>query len=458
MAIFNGRLTEWEESLIRMLLVKILYLVITLAKYFFLKHFLRNKYSAFIITLKYERIARTVSGWWPSQTIRKINLSLIKLIRNPVTGNMLVDWYVESREAQRYREEFQGYGLQYQIRLKYPRSNDLSFRQGDLLLLKPKISDKERGVLLIQYNDSFKKFVSLFDIQRVAKSYRLVLEPSTWGYCDLSILLFLGLDTDIVVQAQNELDFDYIQSLKSNLIPLRIGAGDWVDPDKFNPKACNQKDYDLVMVASWQRIKRHKKLFEILQKCGNSVGKIALIGYPSEGRNKGDVIKEAERYGLVKKIVFYESIPREQVVEILCRSKIGVMLTIREGANKGIYECFFCGVPVIISNKNIGVNRDHINQYTGMVIEDQDLVEAIPDLIKNVGKYDPRKWALEHSGYRFANNALNECLKQLAISNNENWTRDIFIKKNDTNSQYVFDSERIEADKSIQELIKMLRI
>lgn len=101
------------------------------------------------------------------------------------------------------------------------------------MVLKPNLGEKEKGVILIQYNESLKKFASIFDIINLSKYYRFVLEPSTWGYCDPSILLFLGLCTDVIVQAQNYLDYEYIKSLNSNLIPLRLGAGDWIDSNRF---------------------------------------------------------------------------------------------------------------------------------------------------------------------------------------------------------------------------------
>lgn len=447
---------DWKELLIRNLLFQKLYLVISLAEYF-LRRLFGDDFGAYCVTLRYERIARTVSGWHLSVIIRKINLGFIELIKSGAKRNMLVDKYMCSGEAKRYREEFRSYGIEYQIRLKYPKASDSRLRQGDVLLLKPRISKDEKGVLLIQYNESFKKFVSIFDVDRVAESYRLVLEPSTWGYCDPSILFFLGLKTDVIVQAQHHLDFEYIQSIKSNLVPLRLGAGDWVDSDNFSAGSSDTKEYDIVMIASWQRIKRHRLLFRSLQEAGDKVGKVALIGYPSEGRGKEDIINEAIEFGVLKKLKLFEAISRKEVADIVRRSKMGVMLTIREGSNKGIYEYLFSDIPIIITNRNIGVNRDHINKYTGIAVEDHELAKNIQYLIENLNQYHPREWALKHTGYRYANGLLNECLKQLSVCNGEKWTQDIFIKKNDTNSQYVFDKEQSDADKMIKDLHGLLR-
>lgn len=47
------------------------------------------------------------------------------------------------------------------------------------------------------------------------------------------------------------------------------------------------------MVASWQKIKRHKLLFKSLKQL-DDVRKVALIGYPCEGRLLEDIIVDAK--------------------------------------------------------------------------------------------------------------------------------------------------------------------
>jgi glycosyltransferase involved in cell wall biosynthesis len=259
------------------------------------------------------------------------------------------------------------------------------------------------------------------------------------------------------VQAQWAPDFQYIESLGANLIPLRMGAGDWIDDDRFGPLPFNKKIYDIVVIASWQRIKRHEALFDAVRKCGDTVSKIALIGYASSGRTRTDIIREAGRYGVEGKVDIFEDISRADVGRIIGQSKIGVMLTLREGANKGIYECFFSGVPVVISERNIGVNREHINQHTGLAASDDDLPEKIVALLQNTYQYAPREWALKVTGYKNATRQLNDCLKSRAARSGEDWTQDIYAKKNDTNARYASEQDRIAADAATAHLRDLLR-
>src|SRR5688500_6250257 len=106
----------------------------------------------------------------------------------------------------------------------------------------------EKGVLLLKYTQRNEVFVSLFDVERMMRDYYIVLEPCWAGYCDPSILMFVAPEHPVVVQAPDVPDFTFIGDLKSNLVPIDIGASDWVDSDLFSldgpPVA---RDYDLVM-------------------------------------------------------------------------------------------------------------------------------------------------------------------------------------------------------------------
>jgi len=450
-------MSDYREYIICRRAFQHLYLFLTLLKYFYLIYWKNNSYAAHAATLGYERIAACVSGWQISPFVGRVNSKLVASIKREVGGNSLVDSYVRSPDASRYREEFRSYGWEHQVRLKYPREHDDPSRQGDLLILKPYMSGKEKGVILIQYNDSFNKFVSIYDLHRVGDCYRIVLEPSTWGYRDPAMFFFLNLRTDVIVQAQYAQDYQYIQSLGASLVPLRIGAGDWMDDERFQARPFSEKIYDIVMVASWQRIKRHELLFDAVKKCGSAVKKVALIGYPSSGRTRKDVMSEAGKYGVDEKIDIYEGISRVDVSKIVGQSKIGVMLTLREGANKGIYECFFSGVPVVISDRNIGVNREHINRYTGLTASDEDLPEKIVSLLENIHGYTPREWALRTTGYKNSMWLLSDCLKTCAVRDGEEWTQDLYAKKNDTNARYVLDNDRIAADRATEHLRGLLR-
>jgi hypothetical protein len=453
---FKYMLSDHYEDIVRCRSFQFVSLIVVFLRFFFFKYLMRNTYKAYQATLGYERIYSSVAGCKLLSCISRINTKMVLEFNPGRYPSDLLESYLQQIEVNSYREDFSSYGKNFQVRLKYPKEHDSLSRQGDLLILKPYLGGNEKGVILLQYNDAFRKFLCLFNVKLVAQHYRIVLEPSWWGYRDLSILLFTNIGTDVIVQAQYLPDFEYIKSLNSNLTPIRIGAGDWIDSDIFSECPYTDKVYDIVMIANWQRIKRHELLFSAISQCKHTVKKVALIGYPYVGRTKDDIFYEASKYNVKEKLDIYESISRKQVGEIVRQSRSAVMLSLREGANRGIYECFFSGVPVVISNRNVGVNRDHINKYTGLTSDDKVLPENIDFLLENEHDFTPREWALRNTGCANSNRSLNEFLKNIAMDCGEEWTKDLFQKKNDTNSTYVHLDEQLEADMAISHLYSFL--
>jgi glycosyltransferase involved in cell wall biosynthesis len=313
----------------------------------------------------------------------------------------------------------------------------------------------EKGVLYLQYTESIRAFVSLFDIERIAMNYRLVVEPSTWGYQDESFLLLVHDKLDVFVQSQDPVDFRYIESLRSNLVPLPFGAGDWIDADSFAP-ADEAKTFDFVMVASWSPVKRHALLFDALAAAGLRDARIALVGYPWEGCTRQHIEKLAARSGLTN-VSIYERIPRSEVAAVIRRSKIGVMLTRREGANRGIYECLFCDVPIVVSASNRGVNKSLINEHTGRLVSDEALPASLRAMLENVSVFRPRQWVEHHTGYRNTCHALDTAIATLARSRGESYSVPIAGIRSSPAAAYVDDGERTALDSEYAKLQRLLR-
>ncbi|MBW1699403.1 MAG: glycosyltransferase [Deltaproteobacteria bacterium] len=371
--------------------------------------------------------------------------------------NKVLDAYSRSREAECYRSQFKSFGLYNLVRIRYPKENEDFNRQGELLVLKPFISRKEKGVLLINYDEGIKKFAAIYDIERLAKYYRFVIEPSTSGYQNPMFFLCFGLDTEVIFQSQYKPDFDYIQKLNHNFFPIRLGAGDWTNVNLFSGDSQEKKIYDLVMIANWLPWKRHRLLFQSIQPIKKHIKRLALIGYPIENAQCSDIAKECEKYGLRAITDFFDRIPHNEVLQIIKKSKVGILLSKEEGANRGIYECFFSDVPVILSKKNRGVNRDHINASTGILADDNELPEAILHMTRNYHRFQPRQWALTNTGFLNATQKLNDFIKNIAIKKGEIWTQDIFQKHNSPHGRYAKPEEQEKANEEFSRLIPFLR-
>src|SRR6266540_544558 len=357
----------------------------------------------------------------------------------PVASNGLLQEFVAGDEGKRVRRQWARLPLQDRVRMRHPRPNDDPERQGDLIVLKAYDERSgEKGVLHLAYTEPIRNFAAIFDVPAMASKYVLVLEPSWWGYQDPTFLLYLGAELDVVVLAQCRPDFEFISDLRSNLVPLRLGAGDWVDPDSFHPKAGPARSYDLVMVSAWSAFKRHSVLFRTLRQLRSERGvalRVALIGYAADWTRE-KVERLMRRYDVQEQCTIFENIPHAEVARVISASKAYLLLSRREGANRGLYESLFCGTPVIVYRHHRGVNLDHVTDDVGGLADDEELPQVILRVVKGWQAFRPRHWALANTGWANSTRVLNEALEAIARRRGLPWTRGIVGKKNAPHLRY----------------------
>lgn len=379
----------------------------------------------------------------------------------PVRSNRLYQEYVSSPVARRIREQYAAYPPDYRVRMRYPRDNDDPERQGDLILLKPYDPETgEKGVILVSFTESVQRFAALFDVPALAERYALVFEPSSWGYQDWTFMLFLGSDLDVLVESPWAPDYEFIRGLEANLVPTRVGAGDWIDPDVFRPEAGGGvPEYDLVMVSSWHPLKRHELLFRTVGALRRTRGhalRLALIGYPSVWTRKR-IEELARRHGVLDLCTIFESIPHEEVARVVSRSGAYVLLSRREGANRALYEALFCDTPVLVHHAHRGVNRDHVTPRTGVLFEDDALAEAIEEVLDPTASFEPREWALQNTGYHNATRLLERDLRAMSEARGLPWSGGIAEKKMAPALRYARSGVYRDFDEEYRRLAAFLR-
>ena len=295
-------------------------------------------------------------------------------------SNMILDAYLKGGEAKKISTMYGKDGVANTVRLRYMNEDD-DDREGNLLVLKePLLNDGfvvEKGVLYLQYNHALFEFVALFDLSVLYKTFELIFEPSSWGYSDLAIELLLDGDSKVFVMAQDMIDFTYLKGLDPRLIPIRAGAGDWIGLD--GPVFDNAKKFDVCMVASWRKIKNHELMFRQLSLLGKGL-RIALVGYPYEGRTAASIRQAQERYYPDSLVSIFESVPHDYVFNVLSASRVALMLSEREGANRGIYEALACDVPVVMLENNRGVNRQLVDHHCVTLTSADNLAATVDKL------------------------------------------------------------------------------
>jgi glycosyltransferase involved in cell wall biosynthesis len=391
---------------------------------------------------------------WLDWGCRTADLALVNS-----ADNRWLHAFLATEEAQVLRARFAGAAGHHQVRLREPNDEDPR-RQGNVIVLKRyEPSTGEKGVLLLKYGETLRRFPAVFDLAALASRYALILEPSSWGYEDPTFFLYAGADLDVVVQSPWYRDYHYLRELRSNIRAVRVGAGDWVDPGVFSSSIPRgHRRFDVVVVSSWSPWKRHRDLFHAaatLNRRGIKL-RIALVGYPLVW-DQMRIRSLLAQFGLRDQCTIFDSIPQPEVAKVVGDSESYVLLSRREGANKAMYEALFCDTPVLVPLGHRGVNTDIVRGEVGLLYEPGRLADAIVDVRSNASGFRPRAWADAHSGYRNATSAIGAVLKQMSERRGLPWTRDIVPKKNAPELRYVDDAEQARMDPEYELLGALMR-
>jgi hypothetical protein len=128
----------------------------------------------------------------------------------------------------------------------------------NIICIKPRLSVAEKGVILIKYSESMPLLPFFCDMDRLLNDYTLVYEPSWSGYCTADILHFTHYKHKVFFLAKQRDDYTFLEQLKSNLIPLKMGPCDWVDPSIAEVFSGSERKFDLVLNSNWSTAKRHQ--------------------------------------------------------------------------------------------------------------------------------------------------------------------------------------------------------
>ena len=85
----------------------------------------------------------------------------------------------------------------------------------------------------------------------------------------------------------------------TEFVPLL--ASHWVNPDLYQPLLKSERPYDLIMVASWGKVKRHQVLFRALRSLPTNL-RVLLVGQDQEGRTADTIRELARGYGVADRL------------------------------------------------------------------------------------------------------------------------------------------------------------
>lgn len=304
-----------------------------------------------------------------------------------------------------------------------------------LKLPKFKGNKFERGILLITFTDTFRYYFYHVDLDLLSKYFDIVLEPSWAGYCLPEILFWCKLPGPVIVESTEVTDRRFLEILDTNLKHVDFGASDWVDYRIFRPLELPKK-YDSIYVANYTPIKRVHVFFRALKEIKRTKTNYrAALLCASWGNQRSVVMKLMDVYDVKDMLDIYEDESFEGVNELLNRSKVNVLLSLKEGSNRSLFETMFAGTPVIALKNNIGINKSYINDETGELVKECDLATVLLQFKQSHANYRPREWAIDHISPEVTTKKLLHTL-QLLDTEQVHSRDDVLIKVNNPEVSY----------------------
>jgi len=322
---------------------------------------------------------------------------------------------------------------------------------GSRLLVAKSSRGSERGVLYVDYSYVFASLAGLFDLSAIVARYDLVLEPSWADVCNPEVLLYSRVGSPVFVETIEPRDHRVLATLGADLRPVAVAANYWVDYRVIEPVASARRDIDVIMVAAWAGIKRHWRFFKTiaaLKRRGHRL-RVALVGYRYD-KTLEDIREQAEYFGIGDQVELFERLPQREIAALLSRSKVHVLWSRRECANRAIIEAMLADVPVIVrSGLTFGFPYPYINEQTGAFVDEHALGDAILDTIERRASYSPRQWVLDHMTCQKATAAVQQAIRAAAEKAGRPWTADLVVKTSTLDTQKYWneaDRAKFESD------------
>ncbi len=314
----------------------------------------------------------------------------------------------------------------------------------------------EKGIMLIKFSETFTLYLLYVNCEELMKRFHIILEPSWTGHAIEQILGWCQYKERVYIQCADKPDFDFIRSLQSNLVPLRMGSGEFVDYRIFQPLT-TEKKYDLVCVANglvYKRVYAYLRLVKALRR-ENPAIRAALVC-----ARRGGLLAVIERLidlmGLKNSLDYFTELTQSELNKIIEQSKVNILMSYREGSNRVLFEAIFSNTPSVILDKNIGIRKECFTVDSGLVARERFLVKDIYALLENVMNMAPREWALKNISPEMSVDKLVRLIED-AEYNGIKFINPIYYKVNSPEATYMHSYPDISKEISDEMLIGYLR-
>lgn len=280
----------------------------------------------------------------------------------------------------------------------------------------------EKGVLLVGFEHELDGLISHHLIDEIKERYDVLFMPTWQPFYSFSLLRAIKiLGKSLVLLPSSESCYYKALALPQYFRALPFHASSWVNDALYKTE---EKNIDILMVANFSIYKRHKLLFEALVDLPKQL-KVVLIGRPLENRTAVDILAEARAYGVEDRFELIEAPSNTVVVDHLCRAKLVLGLSGREGSYVSLAEALFANAAVaVFADAHIGT-KNYINPKTGFLLQsDIPLAIQILQCLNVVDTLSPRAWAVKNISAQVNVSRLNMLLAVEAKKMGTTWAND----------------------------------
>lgn len=300
-----------------------------------------------------------------------------------------------------------------------------SLELGKTAILKPWVSDREKGVVFVSFEDQWAKLSRQHDLRPFADRYTLVVAP-TWSppHSVVNVMFPLVFPGPIYTLISNYRDLELFPRLSPRYRMIPLFASSWVNPRFYQPVPRYCRDIDIIMIANFGRYKRHLALFRALRHLPDFI-KVTLIGQSQGARSAETIRREARAFGVERRVTVLSSVSNETLTDCLCRAKVSVITSRREGSCVAVAESLFADTPVVLlQGAEIG-SAAFLNEATGVFVPEAQLAQGLLAVLQRHHTFAPRRWAEANISCHQSSRILNRALREAALAEGHAWTRDI---------------------------------
>lgn len=291
-------------------------------------------------------------------------------------------------------------------------------------ILKAYLGPNEKGVLFISFEAQWVKLLGAADVREFADRYTIVIAPSSSPHNIVNYVFPEVYPDAVFTLISNPHDRDVLPRVSKRLIVVPLYASHWVNPDLYQPLSKAERRYDLIMVASWGKVKRHQALFSALRTLPRDL-RVLLVGQDQDGRTADTIRELARSYGVADRFTILSNQPYAEVTKLFCQARASVVLSKREGSCVVVAESLVADAPVALLREAVIGSRVFLNDQTGCFLGERHVARDLAAFVHAAEHYTPRSWAEENISCWRSTKALNDILKEHALKRGETWTRDL---------------------------------